>query len=115
MEQTTAEMTEQRRKFVELREKGNLEQWATKEKLASPEAALIRAVLNIYELVAIGIDKHTLDKKIYRNWYRTSLVKDWITLKNFVRVYQMEHNPKLFCNYEDLARRWANENERKHV
>jgi hypothetical protein len=115
MQQTAPTMTDQRQKFVELREKGNLQQWATKSGIASPEATLIRSTLNIYELIAIGIANHTLDEEIYRRWYRTTYVKDWIELKGFVGQYQKDYNPTLFCEYEALAKKLANTDEAKHV
>jgi hypothetical protein len=113
LEQTNAALTEQRRKFVEMREKGNLEQWAAKAHLASPEATLIRSMFNIYELVAIGIAEKTIDEEIYKRWYRTTLVKDWIAAKAFVATYQRDHNRKLFCEFQELAKSWANVDERK--
>jgi len=115
LQQTNTALTEQRREFVELREKGNLEQWATKANLASREATVIRAVLNTYELVAIGIVEKTMDEDLYKRWYRTSVVEDWMTVKAFVGVYQRAHNPKLFCEFEALARKWATNDEGKHV
>ncbi len=115
LETTNPSLTEQRRLFLELRDRGHLEQWADKTKVSTAEASLIRSVLNTYELIAIGIDQNTIDPKIYKRWYRTSTVRDWISVKNFAHAYQQNFNPKLFCEFEKLAEKWANPDERKHV
>jgi hypothetical protein len=115
MEETNTGMMETRQKFINLREKGNLVQFAAKEYLASDETVIIRNILNRYELIAIGCCKHTIDRNIYWDWYRTTLVNDWIALKAFVHEYQRQQNPKLFCKFEALARQWATADERKHT
>jgi Domain of unknown function (DUF4760) len=105
-----------RRKFIALREQGHLAQWAAPEKASSDEAALIKTVLNHHELVAIGIRRKTLHKKIYKEWLRTGVVKDWIESKPFVA--QLRHNTKnkkVFCEFESLAKKWANKSERDQV
>jgi hypothetical protein len=115
LETTSLALTEQRRLFLELRDRGRLEQWADKAKVSSEEASLIRSILNTYEPVAIGIDQKTIDPAIYKRWYRTSTVRDWLSLKTFAHAYQQNFNPKLFCEFEKLAKKWANADERKHV
>ncbi|MCO5056673.1 MAG: DUF4760 domain-containing protein [Rhizobiaceae bacterium] len=62
--------------------------------MASTEAADIRFILNMYEVIAIGIKK---------NAYATA-VKDWIACKGFSARYQSDHNPRIYLVFEALAK-----------
>lgn len=115
-EQTDAQTVEQRTRFVRLRDDGHLAQWANPDKTSSDEAAVIRAALNRYELVAIGIRRGIIDEKSYKRWCRTTLVKDWIACKPMVmQIRQNASIPTYFCEFEALAKRWANKDERTHT
>jgi hypothetical protein len=113
--QTDGDMIEARMKFIALKEAGRLEQFASKDRMASNEANTIRFILNMYEIAAIGIAAKAFDEQIYRDWCRTTLVKDWMATKHFVAQYQREHNPKIYIGFEAMAKKWANEDERRHV
>ncbi len=115
-EETDPSTIEQRTEFVKLRDAGHLSQWASPDKTHSDNSAILRSVLNRYELVAIGIDKGIIDEKSYKKWCRSTLVKDWIECKAF--VMQIRHNasvPTFYCEFETLAKRWSNKEERQHV
>jgi Domain of unknown function (DUF4760) len=116
MEQSDPRYIRERRHFIRLRDQGNLVQWAPPANSDSVETAAIRAALNGYELVAIGIFQSTLNTKIYRQYCRTTLVKDWIACKPFiVQIRHATGNEKYFCEYEKLAKKWATKAERLHV
>lgn len=115
-EQTDPEHVEQRTRFVTLRDQGNLSQYADPQNTHGEESAIIRAVLNRYELVAIGISAGTLDSESYKKWCRTTLVKDWTCVKPL--VMQLRHSgdtPTYYCEFEALAKKWANKEERRHI
>ena len=114
-EQTDGDMLAARKRFVALKQEGNISEYAKQSNLASEQAADIRFVLNMYEAVAIGIKKKAYDKEIYMDWCRTTAVKDWIACKGFVAKYQQDHSPKIYAEFEALAKEWANGDEKKHV
>ena len=113
--ETNQEMVELRREFVKLKNAGNLLQYASREKIVTPEAITIRKILNYYEIIAIGIRARAFHEGLFKSWWRHSLVQEWIACKDFVHSYQQQHNPRLFCEFEALAKKWANDDERKHV
>jgi len=116
IEQTNADLIDNRKKFIKLRDAGHLVQWAAPDKSGSDEAALIRAALNRYELVAIGIFGGTVDGDLYKGWCRTTLVKDWIACKPFVvQLRQSTQTSTYFCEVEKLAKEWASASEKNHV
>jgi hypothetical protein len=107
-EQTHETPLAERTSFVKLKRAGSLDSWASQNNPESPETETIRAVLNRYELVAIGIRKSTLDAGIYKLWCRTTLVRDWVAVKPFVVKIRRENNiPTLYCEFERLAIKWA--------
>jgi len=108
-------LSELRRDFVVLKNAGNLEQFASRDKISEKEALTIRKTINQHEIVGIGIKTGTFDGKLYKLWYRSTVVADWIAVKRFVSGYQHEHHPDLFCNFERIAKDWADERERKHI
>lgn len=114
-EQTDGDMIEARKRFVALKQKGNIGEYAKQENLAGQEASDVRFILNMYEAVAIGIKKKAYDKTIYKDWCRTTAVKDWIACKEFVAKYQQDYSPKIYAEFEALAKEWATNDERKHT
>jgi hypothetical protein len=115
-EQTNETTISERTKFLTLKKSGNLSRWAIVEHEDSGELETIRAVLNRYELIAIGIKGYTLDGDLYKRWCRTTLVNDWIAAKPFVmQVRANMRFPTLFCEFEALAKEWADDTERPLV
>ena len=94
--QTDHDMLTARKKFVELKQAGQMEKYAGNDQLPSDEASTIRFILNMYEVVAIGIKADAFDETIFHDWCRTTLVKDWMASKAFVAQYQREQNAKIY-------------------
>lgn len=112
-EQSEASLINERTEYVRLRDAGHLAQYAMPDETGSDNAAIIRSILNRYELIAIGIQQGTVDGKIYKKWCRTTFVKDWIALKPFVtQIRQTAGTSVYLCNFEALGRKWANKQER---
>lgn len=67
-------------------------------------------LLNHYEIIAIGIYTHVLDKTFYERWMKTTLVKKWRAAETFIWTMRHPNNmpprEKLFQNFERLAREW---------
>lgn len=112
-EQTDQDMIKARKTFVKLKKTGNLVQYATENNVAKDQTTTIRAILNIYELAAIGIKKGAYDEEIYKDWCRTTAVRDWIAVKEFVKAAQGNFNSEIYVEFQALAIKWADEKERK--
>ena len=102
-----------RNKFTKLRDAGNLEKYASSPEAESDEASIIAANLNIYEMIAVGVLKGTVDQKSYKAWARTTFVKDWQECKAYVSVLRKEADvPSYYCEFEKLAKKWATPSEK---
>jgi Domain of unknown function (DUF4760) len=111
-EQSSELMIGIRQKFLTLKQAGHLVQYAGPAQASSDETAALRAVLNRYELISIGINEKTLNSRVYKNYSRTTFVTDWIACKPFVmQRRQTMNNPKIYSEYEVLAKKWAIEGE----
>ena len=109
-------LTAQRKKFLKLKESGSLSKWAAPENKTEPDAATLIAVLDRYEMVAVGINCSILDEKSYKKWCRTRLVHDWLDLKPYVEQVRRDTNhPLYYCEFEKLAKRWATKVESPHI
>ena len=67
----------------------------------------VLAMLNHFELVAVGIENGGLDKKMYAAWYQTGYVKTWNQASSFVDKLRTNRNQTtLFSNFRSLAEEW---------
>lgn len=80
-------------------------------KLASPDSPVtaeretLRAQINEYELIALGIRRGLFDEKIYKLWFQNQFVRDYESLAQFIAVVR-EKRPSVFCEYVWLYTRW---------
>ena len=103
---------EQRREFIKLRDEGNLVKYADPEHAETSAPYYIRDTLNTYELIAIGIKQGILCEKSYKDWARTTVVKEWMACKPFVTQMRQEAGVSTYyCEIEALAKKWANSSE----
>lgn len=115
-EQSNDNQIKDRNHFINLRNKGQLVKWATADHAGTEESAIIRSALNRYELVAIGIKRNTVDGKLYKQWCRSTFIKDWTACKPFVAELRNSSKNKMFYSEcEKLAKKWAKGAERDHV
>jgi hypothetical protein len=115
-EQTHETPLAERTAFLKTKHDGDIAKWAAPTNAGMPQGVALRAVLNRYELVAIGISKGTVDEGLYKNWCRSTLVGDWIAVRPFVT--QLRTNTRswaVFCEFEALAKRWATKDEKPHT
>lgn len=97
-----------RKKFIEIRNGGDLAKWSAAEHDASEEAEAIRSILNYYETMAIGIEGRILDEGFLFNAFRGALLRDWDTAEAFVAAMRKRlDNDQLFIKTQRLAKRWA--------
>lgn len=110
-QQTDSDMIAARNKFVSLKKAGNIGTFAGADKRDGEEAVAIRFILNMYEVVAIGIKTGAYDEAIYKRWCKTTAVEDWKACKEFVEETQTRVGPNVYIEFRDLARSWANATE----
>ena len=94
--------------FLNLRnEQNGLIEWAKKEHESTGNVAAIKAILNDYELIALGINSAILDEQFYFNLLRGALLEDWSAAKPFVQEVRRRYNyEQYFKGFEELADRW---------
>lgn len=67
-------------------------------------------ILNNYEFMASGIQEGAFDEEIYKRMKRSLIIQDWEILDIYVQALRKrEKRPKLFCEFEWLAKKWINE------
>lgn len=77
---------------------------------------VIIEVLNFYETWEIGIENKALDENMLRDWWRSSAVRDFLDLYEFVLEHRDQtDSPALFVKIEALVRRWARPEEQKQL
>ncbi len=115
-QQSDAVLLEQGKIFTALRSSDNIAQYALPENASSPSALSIMAALNLSEFIAIGISEKIIDERIYKRYYRTEYVDDWIGCKPFVEELRRQSgNPTYYCEIEALAKKWANTAEQTRI
>ena len=67
-------------------------------------------ILNKYEFMASGIREGAFDEDIYRRMKRSLIIADWQMLNVYIyALRKRENRPKLFCEFEWLAKKWEEE------
>jgi len=69
------------------------------------DALVVRAVLNQYELIAIGIRHEILDESMFRLFYRGTVLRDWNALADFIQM-ERHDNALYWIELEHLADRF---------
>lgn len=103
---------EARKNFNRLRDdSAGLVHWASISHDSTDEKSVIRDTLNDYELIAIGIKEDILDERVYKRWFRSTLINDWEQAEAYImEVRRNTSAPKIFCEFEELAKKWGAEN-----
>ena len=113
-EQSSEHLVKERTEFNNIRDAGHLAQWLVPDKANTDKAGIVRATLN--ELVALGIRKRIVDRKVYRAWFRTTLVRDWIAFKPLVvQLRSIDNTPSYYKEFEAVAKSWAKGAERANT
>lgn len=72
----------------------------------SNDRQIIRAQLNEYELIALGIKKKLFDEKLYKLWFQDQFQRDYRSLEEFISKVR-EQRPSVFCECVWLYNRWS--------
>ncbi|MFZ7342900.1 DUF4760 domain-containing protein [Avibacterium volantium] len=82
---------------------------ATKEQ--KRQNFIVLDILNAIEFICVGIKENLFDEAVYKRMSKSSVIKDWNTLKPYIMELRRinNNNDKLFCEFEWLAEKWINE------
>lgn len=73
----------------------------------SEQAQTLRKVLNLHELTAVAIEEGVIDERVFRRWFNTTFIKDFEATEAYIAEARKTYdNPKAFCEFERMARRW---------
>jgi hypothetical protein len=88
---------------------------AVSRQIQEPHRSLVEYVIqicNYYEVIAVGTRNGAIDKTMYKEWWRTSLVLDWLDLRTFISDYRRIQNVDgAFREFERLACEWISDSE----
>lgn len=69
-------------------------------------------LLNYYETWALGIQRQAYDAEMLKDWWRSSLVADYIDLRVYIDTHRKAgKNFAAFEGFENLAKKWATPEE----
>ena len=112
MDQTNEALLSARSKFLTAVRSNLLEELTERDRWYSPESFFFVSTCNRYEIVAVGIQEGIIDEKIYKRYWRRTVVLDWIRVKPAILLLRRRANhPEAFCDFETLACRWATPDE----
>jgi hypothetical protein len=84
-----------------------LQTYAKPDAKNSEQAQTIRKILNLHELTAVSIEEGVIDERVYRRWFNTTFIKDYIATESYIQEARKTYdNPKAFCEFEKMAKRW---------
>ncbi|UIP07129.1 DUF4760 domain-containing protein [Erythrobacter sp. SDW2] len=110
-QESDRDLIEARAAFNELKAgEVKLATYAKPETKNSEQAQTIRKILNLHELTAVAIEEGVIDERVYRRWFNTTYIKDYVAVEAYIlearRTYE---NPKAFCEFEKMAKRWKSD------
>lgn len=72
----------------------------------SADRQTVRAQLNEYELIALGIRRKLFDENLYKLWFQDQFQRDYRSLEGFICKVR-EQRPSVFCECVWLYNRWS--------
>ncbi|MDP8033483.1 DUF4760 domain-containing protein [Pasteurella atlantica] len=74
---------------------------------------IVLDVLNAIEFICVGIKENLFDEAVYKRLSKSSVIRDWKTLKPYIMELRRinNNNDKLFCEFEWLAIKWIEEDK----
>ncbi|OOR98199.1 DUF4760 domain-containing protein [Haemophilus paracuniculus] len=115
---SNAFLRERRQKYMQMRDKGEnftalaclLDKNATPTQEQSEKNFIVLDVLNSIEFICVGIAEELFDEAVYKRMSRSSVLKDWNTLKPYImEIRRINSNDRIFCEFEKLATKWLQE------
>lgn len=74
------------------------------------ERSAVIAQINIYELIALGINRGVFDEHFYKRWFHGQFTKDYTSALPMLEAI-WEKRPSVYCEYQALYLRWM---KKKH-
>ncbi|RRN64679.1 DUF4760 domain-containing protein [Caulobacter sp. 602-1] len=94
-----------------VKEKGDLAEFAAKDKEGTPEQQAILSVLNDFELISIGIQRGIIEPALYKRWQHSNVAQTWKNSQQFVVALRARvDRPTLYHEFEEMAR-WMSQNK----
>lgn len=78
--------------------------------VTNENAAAVRAILNNYEVMSLGMLTGVLDEKLYKKYFRGTFLADYEGAKFFIQGVQAK-NPKAYKEYGTLYERWRSDGQ----
>lgn len=97
-----------RRAFILIRENtssAGLAALVSPAQAGTEEAGTVRLILNNYEIISIGIRDGVLDGGMYDKFFRTTLLKDFESMRPFIEASQKDV-PRAYVEYAKLYDDW---------
>lgn len=80
------------------------------------DSVLIRMFFNNFETIALAIDMKIIDEDFYVRWQRSAFINTWNDAAEVIGVMRgLASNQKLYCEWEKLVERWANNGALRQV
>lgn len=82
--------------------------WEERIKAGGDDVVTVRALLNHYELIAIGIRHKIISGKFYEEWSRTVLINNWKRSKAFIAANrEVSGRDAALREFQKLGERWS--------
>jgi len=106
--QSNQQWVKNRTKFIQLRDAAEgLQKHANQ---TTEDTTIIRKHLNHYELIAIGIKQGILDEEMFRNYYKTTVVRDYTASLTFIEQERTGPDARpgaaYWSEFESMAKRF---------
>ena len=101
--------------FASSKELGELEMLANPGKTTCDEARKIQVILNNYESVSVGIKRGTLDYKIIKDNWRSSIIYHWENGEPFIIKMRNESGQKTLWEEFEKLYHWVKNHKKPPI
>jgi hypothetical protein len=76
----------------------------------TPQAQVIRKILNLHELTAVAINEGVIDEAVYRRWFNKTYIDDYDAMRGYIEQARITYqNPHAFKEFQHLALEWQSD------
>lgn len=84
-----------------------LEYWTNPRHRGSEQSRAINAVLNDYEMMALGIRRGIIDEDFFKSFARSAVISHWNIAASFIEELRRQRgNERLFIEFQGLVEAW---------
>lgn len=85
-----------------------LEYWTNPRHRGSEQSRAIAAVLNDYEMMALGIRRGIIDEDFFKSFARSAVISHWNIAASFIEELRRQRgNERLFLEFQGLVEAWG--------